>query len=333
MTHQTPIILRYWSLATLLVGLNSGLIPLELSAASPSAARFTDNRNGTITDTTTKLIWLKNTTCLTLINGRENEIGALNWGKATTWVAGLTSGKCGLRDGSQVGQWRLPSKDEWMALVDKDTANPKLPAGHPFMGVRFNEYYWSSTTDASESGRAWFVYLGRRDVVDVGIKTDSLYVWPVRSEQSATPIPITTRFIDNHDGTVTDRTTELMWLKNTNCHAHLDGIEKTGSLNFDSAITWTAALANRKCGLRDGSKAGQWRLPSCDELQSLITTEVKDPALPVGHPFVDVQTRGYWSTTPADGGNKLCTVAFYVGQVVMYSRTNTGYVWPVRDGQ
>ena len=100
-------------------------------------------------------------------------------------------------------------------------------------------------------------------------------------------------------------------------------------------MTWTAALANRKCGLRDGSQAGQWRLPSRNELQSLIDTGAEGPALPVGHTFTAVQIDyGYWSTTPADSTGTMWTVNFFSGTLYERDKTSTDYyVWPVRGGQ
>jgi hypothetical protein len=58
--------------------------------------------NGTVTDG--NLVWLQNANCF----------GAQNWNQAMSSAASLKSGSCGLNDGSMVGQWRLPTKDELM---------------------------------------------------------------------------------------------------------------------------------------------------------------------------------------------------------------------------
>jgi len=52
----------------------------------------------------------------------------------------------------------------------------------------------------------------------------------------------------------------LVWLKNANCFG-----EKT----WDEAKADAASLHTGMCGLTDGSAAGQWRLPTARELQSL----------------------------------------------------------------
>jgi hypothetical protein len=323
----------------LLWGIISGLTVLALSATpliALAATRFTDNHDGTVTDNRTGLVWLKDAHCRTPLNGiAKNATGSLNWRQAMTWTATLANGSCGLRDGSQAGQWRLPSQEEWAALIDRELGNPVLPADHPFTHLQPN-YYWSSTTYASDTDRAWFVYLGRGDGVDAGVKTSSLSVWPVRDELSAAlSAPAAPRFTDNHDGTVIDNRTGLIWLKNAHCRTTLNGIKNIGSLNWRQAMTWTATLANGSCGLRDGSQAGQWRLPSRNELQSLIDTVAEGPALPVGHTFTAVQIDyGYWSTTPADSTGTMWTVNFFSGTLYERDKTSTDYyVWPVRGGQ
>jgi len=130
--------------------------------------RFTDNSDGTITDNQSGLIWLKNANCF----------GDQNWSTAMASAQRLNSGDCGLRDRSVVGQWRLPSKEEWETLIDKDARNPALPMGHPFTSVRSNDY-WSYTADASNSDFAWSVYLFI-GYMNASVKSGSFYVWPVR---------------------------------------------------------------------------------------------------------------------------------------------------------
>lgn len=45
-------------------------------------------------------------------------------------------------------------------------------------------------------------------------------------------------------------------------------------------------------------KAG-WRLPSIQELSSLVDATQNDPAIKSGHPFLSVNSRAYWSGTKA----------------------------------
>src|SRR3990172_4596891 len=66
------------------------------------------------------------------------------------------------------------------------------------------------------------------------------------------------RFHDNNNGTVTDNLTGLIWLKDANCF---------GAKIWAVALTIANGLPNGQCGLNDGSKAGDWRLPNRKELR------------------------------------------------------------------
>jgi hypothetical protein len=61
-----------------------------------------------------------------------------------------------------------------------------------------------------------------------------------------------------------------------------------------------------------------------------------DPALPSGHPFINVQyyyTDCYWSsTTRASSTSYAWRVYMDEGDVGTYYKTSDYYVWPVRGG-
>ncbi|MEN8215689.1 MAG: DUF1566 domain-containing protein [Pseudomonadota bacterium] len=140
--------------------------------------RYTDNNDGTVTDNRTGLIWLKNANCF----------GRHWWKIAKKKVAKLASGQCGLRDNSRAGEWRLPTKVEWEAMMDyryrKLTLSNAIGTGQwkegdAFSGVQFSKY-WSSSLQRKSS--AWYadVYNGRIDFDDMNTNK---HVWPVRGEQ------------------------------------------------------------------------------------------------------------------------------------------------------
>ena len=140
---------------------------LQKGVAWPSP-RFTDHSNGTVTDSLTGLIWVKNANCFS----------TQTWANALTAANTLASGSCGLTDGSAAGAWRLPNVREMLSLIDYGQYTPALPSGHPFTGVQSDDY-WTSTTYAEYASYAWGVYLynGR---VNGYVKTILDYVWPVR---------------------------------------------------------------------------------------------------------------------------------------------------------
>ncbi len=133
------------------------------------------------------------------------------------------------------------------------------------------------------------------------------------------------RFTNNGDGTVTDNLTGLIWLKDANCF---------GRRAWATALSDCNSLANGTCGLNDGSSDGDWRLPNAKELYSLIDLGRYGSALPSGHPFTDVQSDYYWSsTTYADSTSYAWFVNLNDGYVYNYSKVLSLYVWPVRGGE
>ena len=78
---------------------------------------------------------------------------------------------------------------------------------------------------------------------------------------------------------------------------------ETGLVWEQSPATATGhwASARDACALRTVGNRYGWRLPSIVELTSLLTPGQTNPALPAGHPFSNVVSRGasgaYWSAT------------------------------------
>ena len=153
-------------------------VPVASTPASHSSYRYTDNGDGTVTDNRSGLIWLKKANCFC----RQN------WKTAMQSAANLAHGRCGLRDGSRAGMWRLPTILELEAMMDEKYDSPTLSnaagtgpwkEGDAFSGVQ-TFYYWSSTPYATDTNDAWFVYFGYGGVVHDGDKTTPVCVWPLR---------------------------------------------------------------------------------------------------------------------------------------------------------
>jgi hypothetical protein len=148
--------------------------------------RFADCGNGTVTDAVTGLIWLQDASCSWF--GPED-----TYRLANDAALALGHGQCGVTDNSIPGDWRLPTKEEWEAIIDQGRANgcsaPYFPdtAGTgcygvgpcPFSGVR-SSFYWSPTSLERNPYNAWYVYL-YYGYVDDNFKTFPYYVWPVGS--------------------------------------------------------------------------------------------------------------------------------------------------------
>lgn len=130
------------------------------------------------------------------------------------------------------------------------------------------------------------------------------------------------RFLDHGDGTVTDTFTGLMWAKNAN----LPG----GSKNWQEALDYVAEM-NAETHVNLGYT--DWSLPNVRELHSLIDFGEHDPALQTGHPFINVQSSFYWSsTTYVDSPDFALDVGMRNGFVARGRKDYNVYVWPVRGG-
>jgi hypothetical protein len=118
------------------------------------------------------------------------------------------------------------------------------------------------------------------------------------------------------DAAVLDKETGLVWERDT-----------VSSLrNWNDAIYYCYAS---NLGGRKG-----WRLPSVEELSSLIDPAQNNPALPAGHPFTNVHASYYWSsTTYAGNPGGAWSVGFSGGGVNDYDKYDSLYVRCVRGGQ
>jgi hypothetical protein len=130
----------------------------------------------------------------------------------------------------------------------------------------------------------------------------------------------TPRFIDNLNGTVTDKLTGLVWMKNANAF---------GLQTWEQALSDANSLASGSNGLTDGSNPGDWRLPNIRELTSL------GPPFPEGHPFTNVDTTAmyYWSSTSHPNNVYALTVFFGYGYVSVDGKSHPIKVWFVRDAK
>jgi len=129
--------------------------------------------------------------------------------------------------------------------------------------------------------------------------------------------------------TVNDKPARFKLLKPFNSEAVLD--VETGlvwELTPGTApVTWQTA--NAACILRVVDNRMGWRLPTIQELTSLVDPSVSDPSLPVNHPFQGV-TGSYWSAT-SSGVTDAWAVSFNNGIPVPLAKSGTvPSTWCVR---
>lgn len=140
--------------------------------------------------------------------------------------------------------------------------------------------------------------------------------------------PIVARFVDNGDGTVTDRATRLMWVKNG------------WRSEFRSALTWREAID--RAGRLKLAGYQDWRLPTLEEWNSLLDPDRQFPALVEPNPFTNmISHMPYWSRTEyAYGGDFTCntvcpveaySVMLYSGSIIHQSKQDRAFVMMVRS--
>ena len=248
--------------------------------------RFTDHGDGTITDKLTGLMWTQDAkiTCIA--------IPIPSWQDALDYVAGMNSGantNFGYTD------WRLPNILEMFSLSHQGehyTGTWLESQGFTNVG-NFASTYWTSTTLANYTDRAWlynlysnFTWSGNKD-------GDTFCFWPVRAGQQGTADPTfpanirktgqTTcynsigtvincagtgqdgeiqagvswpepRFTDNGDGTAKDNLTGIDWMKDP---------------STISDMTWQESL-DYIAVLNDAGGDGNNRMSNVNELMSLM---------------------------------------------------------------
>jgi len=117
--------------------------------------------------------------------------------------------------------------------------------------------------------------------------------------------------------TVVDHLTGLVWTRMANAASY--------PLSWSEAFGFIADMNRAHAYGR-----ADWRLPNRRELRSLVSHQTRKPALPEGHPFLDVFSGWYWSSTTAVISP---THAWYIhmeGARMFYGGKDQSFlVWPV----
>jgi hypothetical protein len=124
------------------------------------------------------------------------------------------------------------------------------------------------------------------------------------------------------DAGVLDRETGLVWER------------APGTIfPFQGPQTWNNAIATCR-QIAPGSRYG-WRLPTVEELQTLIDADTANHTLPPGHPFQNIQTANfqvYWSSTIVHGNLPFAYVVGFNFTSGSNALNLPNHVWCVRGG-
>ncbi|MDA8240977.1 MAG: DUF1566 domain-containing protein [Nitrospiraceae bacterium] len=312
--------------------------------------RFSSGGTGCRIDNLTGLTWAQNGN----LPGVQN-----TWEQALAYIVTLngSGGVCGHTD------WRLPNVNELATLININEPNSAtwLNAAQGFNNVQA-AIYWTSTTDADLTSRAWTVKMSEGDISEYNKTSSNIYMIPVRGTTSGpAPVPATgqtvsytttggedgdlrmgvplptTRFQVNGDGTATDELTGLVWLQEANVMPTRDpGWDADGTTN-DGAVTWQHALDYvAKLNAENYLGHNDWRLSNRNELRSLINYESYSTtyfaSLVTGYGFSNIKPNLYWSsTTRANSTGDVWTLNIWGDTIWPAGKTVPRYVWPVRS--
>ncbi len=239
--------------------------------------------------------------------------------------------------------WRMPNRRELRSLISHAARKPALPANHPFRGV-FLGWYWTCTTSALAPAYAWYVHMeGGR--MFYGRKDQYCLLWPVRGKSSVLPATGQTICYDEQgreiacSGSLQDGEFRagVAWpsprftILDSGVRDELTGLVWTRSADLaGNPVTWKAALdLAADLAARDGLP---WRLPSINELESLVDASRHSPALPAGHPFEHVPEACWSSSTSFFEPDWAYCLYFHKGAVGVGYKPNPEFaVWLVRD--
>lgn len=88
--------------------------------------------------------------------------------------------------------------------------------------------------------------------------------------------------------------------------------------------------SNERCATKEIGGQKGWRGPSVEELKTLIDPAQRDPALPPGHPFSNIKSEIYWtSTSDAKDDIVAWQVSFFSGEPVTDQKSGTRRMWCV----
>ncbi|MUU77159.1 Lcl C-terminal domain-containing protein [Winogradskyella endarachnes] len=262
---------------------------------------YKDNGDGTITDLNTGLMWQK-----------TPDYKKHNFYDAFDYVDELEIG--GYTD------WRLPTIKELYSLLNSngELFPEDLSKSKPYLDTDYFDFeydkrmpyagqYWSSTKyvkgpiqNIKIEGAFGFNFAdghikayetGLYYNGESGVRNPGNYVRAVRGKENVYGV---NDFVDNNDGTITDKATGLMWQK----------------IDDGNAYNWVDALKYAK-----NSSLGNyndWRLPNTKELQSIVDYNKKTfPAIDENYFKCTNPDSWFWtSTTQGDFKYTACYIAF-----------------------
>lgn len=290
----------------------------------PAARSFTgptpSNGGYITTDNVTGLVWKTCSEGLTdsggTCTGSTSTFTFSPTDTATPQCAALNAGT----GYAGLANWRLPTVAELQTLVNYGITSPAPTIDAAYFPATFSSGYWSSSNYLLTANSAWYVNFSDGSVSFNPTASANR----VRCVASAPTAHVT--YTDNSNGTVSDTLNNLVWQK---CSDGLSGTNCSGGSIIQQ--TWQNALSYCN-GLSATLPGHTWRLPSTNELFSLIDATLLNPAVNASK-FPATFSSGYWSSTTY---MPTLTSAWYVnfndGPVANNPKSTPNYVRCVATG-
>lgn len=272
----------------------------------------------TTTDNVTGLVWKTCNEGLSGSNCTTGTVSSMDWYDALNQCAALNTANSNAGYAGRKN-WRLPTANEIEFLPNFSTNAPAMD--EVYFPNPSTSNAWTSTTPTTPEDRArysWYFQHNTGRIWD-NYKYNIYYVRCVSggaSEQSYTV---------NGDEVI-DNKTDLIWEK---CSMSLNK-DETCSGTATPATSWQAALEYCENLNLEGSDA--WRLPSINELKSLLNRSAPRPYIDDAV-FPNTENGDYWTATTSDMGfSSAWDVSFYSGYQAVVDKSNGGkFVRCVRD--
>jgi hypothetical protein len=222
------------------------------------------NGDGTVSDNNTGLMWQQ---------ADDNQ--AYNWYKASgTYHKRYnrnTSDVCGSLTLGGYTDWRLPAIKELESIVHYGKSGPSIDSS-AFSNTKSN-CYWSADSYAANPTSGWVVSFDSGQITQ-NTKESNCYARCVRGEFDLNA------FVNNNNGTITDKTSGLMWLQ------YPPGVDEGAGSAYCEGLNYA--------GFSD------WRLPNIRELASLTDFTKTGPPLNTAffpRSYSEYDHAYFWSST------------------------------------
>ena len=177
--------------------------------------------------------------------------------------------------------WRVPSIKEIIYLLDWSKSETMYDE---MLGYEYETgYVWSSTEYVDDEVSAWAAD------IDYG------YTYSIAEKEGneldiifCTGVELTNQFINNHNGTITDMNSGLMWSQ-----------ENLGGYIFHENRNWPDAID--ACNELALGGFTDWRMPNMKELHSIMNPAIDDHPFDNEHFLISVFIDYMWCSTTNEG--------------------------------